>query len=207
MKVLVFDTETTGLIPKKRNDVWPSIVQLSYVFFDTKNPIDMVVENDIVNVGNIEIPIDTIKIHGITNKISCEQGKPIKDVILRFSDYIGKSDILVAHNLQFDKRIIIKEYERLEYPNYFNLYNKIYYDTMTNGKELCQIYINGRNRRPYLKFPKLTELYIKLFGEDTLAISNAHNAIIDVIMTMRCYLRMNTIGHTINFQNLYKQFL
>jgi DNA polymerase III epsilon subunit-like protein len=207
MKVLVFDTETTGLIPKKETQVWPIVVQLSYVFFDTNNPGNMVIENDIVNVGNIEIPIDSIRIHGITNEISYERGKPIKDVILKFSEYIEQSDILVAHNLQFDKRIIMKEYERLEYPNYFNLYNKVYYDTMHNGKELCQIYIAGRYKRPYLKFPKLTELYSKLFGEDELAMSNAHNAIIDVIMTMRCYLKMNTIKHTINFENLYKQFL
>lgn len=207
MKVLVFDTETTGLIPKKETQEWPHIVQLSYVFFDTENPGDMIIENDIVNVGNIEIPIDSIKVHGITNDISYERGKPIKDVILKFSENIGQSDILVAHNLQFDKRIIIKEYERLGYPNYFNLYNKVYYDTMLSGKELCQIYIGGHYKRPYLKFPKLTELYFKLFGEDKLAISNAHNAIIDVIMTMRCYLKMNTIRHTINFEKLYKQFL
>ena len=39
MKVLVFDTETTGL-PTERNasisdlEVWPHIVQLSYILYD-----------------------------------------------------------------------------------------------------------------------------------------------------------------------------
>ena len=41
MKVLVFDTETTGLIPKKTSvfdtTKWPYVVQLSYILYDTES--------------------------------------------------------------------------------------------------------------------------------------------------------------------------
>jgi DNA polymerase III epsilon subunit-like protein len=207
MKVLVFDTETTGLLPKDKNDEYPYIVQLSYVYFDTKNMKQIEAINSIVNVGDIEIPIETINIHGITNEKSHNLGRPIMDVLLEFSQYIDKTDIIVAHNLNFDKTVVIKEFERLGYPNYFNVYDKLYYDTMINGKELCQLYTKGHYKRPYLKFPKLVELYCKLFDDDNIAIANAHNAIIDVLMTTRCYLRMNSINNSLDFNKLYKQYL
>ena len=207
MKVLIFDTETTGLLPKDKNGEYPYIVQLSYVYFDTTKMAQIEAINSIVNVGDIEIPIESINIHGITNEISHNLGRPIKEVLLEFSEYIDKTDIVVAHNLNFDKTVVIKELERLEYPNYFNIYDKLYYDTMIYGKELCQLYTNGNYKRPYLKFPKLVELYSKLFSDDDNAIANAHNAIIDVLMIMRCYLKMNSIKNTIDFNKMYKQYL
>ena len=87
MRVLVFDTETTGL-PKSKIinpdtlNLWPYIVQFSYVIYDT-------VLNDIVETSDsivkledgITIPEDSTKIHGITDEISKKNGIEI-DLIL-----------------------------------------------------------------------------------------------------------------------------
>ena len=76
MNILVFDTETTGLIPRiidYNNKYWfstfPYIVQFSWILYNDNS-------NYIVDKGDciiklkddITIPEDSIKIHGITNQ-------------------------------------------------------------------------------------------------------------------------------------------
>ena len=80
MKVLVFDTETTGL-PEENNvsilDTfrWPYIVQLSFIYYDSEiNDVIEYYDNVIKLPDNITIPEDSIRIHGITNEIMREKG-------------------------------------------------------------------------------------------------------------------------------------
>ena len=80
MKILVFDTETTGLpdgynVPYQQSSRWPHIVQFSFILYDLeKNKI--ISESDFI----IDVPDDvtisekSIEIHGITKKISRNQG-------------------------------------------------------------------------------------------------------------------------------------
>ena len=196
MKVLIFDTETTGLLSKKNT---PHIVQLSYILFDTITS-ELHIENDIINV---QIPTESSDIHGITNEISREKGISIKDAILKFINNVDDCDILVAHNYTFDKTMISIELERLNYPCYLNLKTNVY-DTMIKGLNICNIKKINKNGKEYLKYPKLSELYTKLFNEDNSNIlSRTHNAIIDVLVTLRCYLKMNSIENAIDFERLY----
>lgn len=210
MKVLVFDTETTGLIPKnpKTLEDWPHIVQLSCIFIDLDRLDEMYVDNFIIN-PEVDIPKETSDIHGITNEIAKKDGIAIRDVLLRITAWLDEADVLVAHNLSFDKKIIEKELERMDYPNYFNIREYEIYDTMKEGKNLCNIVVVNKRGHGYIKFPKLIELYKYLFKptDDCLELSNAHNAIYDVLMTLRCYLEMNKIDTSIDFNKLYKSYL
>ena len=210
MKVLVFDTETTGLIPKKTKTLadWPHIVQLSCIFIDLDKLDEMYVDNFIVN-PEVDIPKETSDIHGITNEIAKRDGIAIRDVLLRLTAWLDEADVLVAHNLSFDKRIIEKELERLDYPNYFNVKKHEVYDTMKEGKNICNIVVMNKRGQGFIKYPKLIELYNYLFKpkEDCIELTNAHNAIYDVLMTLRCYLEMNKIETTIDFKKLYESHL
>jgi hypothetical protein len=83
MRVLVFDTETTGLPQSKiispdTLKLWPHIVQFSYVIYDT-DVNDMVVSSDnIVKVGkDVVISEGSIELHGITSEISQSKGSNI----------------------------------------------------------------------------------------------------------------------------------
>ena len=72
MKILVFDTETTGLPIKDENgkepsiydyDKWPYIIQISYILYDLSTN-DTIIKNDYVKIDNsIIIPDESFKIH------------------------------------------------------------------------------------------------------------------------------------------------
>ena len=61
MKILVFDTETTGLPSPKnvsitRPECWPHIIQFSYLIFDMKDDKLLVREDNIIKLSdNVEI--------------------------------------------------------------------------------------------------------------------------------------------------------
>ena len=212
MKILVFDTETTGLPPRKKSNSnlsdWPHIVQLSYILYNTDNN-SYVVRNRIIDTRDkFVIPKESSNIHGITEEISKEKGIFIEDAVIEFSGFIDVSDVIVAHNLSFDRNIIVKELERLNYPNYFNIRENKYYDTMIESIELCKIPLERPWKNQKYKYPKLVELYSLLFSDEEAKIMDfAHNAIIDVIMTLRCYMKMTNQEHTIDFNEMYKKYI
>ena len=209
-KVLIFDTETTGLIPKHTTVLadWPHIVQLSCIFINLDKLDEMFVDNFIINPG-VLIPKESADIHGITNEIAEDKGINIQGALLSFAYFLENADIIVAHNLNFDKRIIETELKRMGYPNVFNTKPRQIYDTMKKGTNMCNIMRTGKGGRQYKKFPKLSELYEHLFKPkvDCCEYKNAHNAIYDVIMTLRCYLKMNEIETEIDFDKLYRSYL
>ena len=71
MRVLVFDTETTGLFPP-RNEIakYPYIVQISWFIYDFgDNKIKSMNDHIIKLAPNMVIPQQSIDVHGITNEI------------------------------------------------------------------------------------------------------------------------------------------
>jgi len=194
MKVIVFDTETTGL-PEDifasfhESSKWPHIIQLSYITFDTETKeileyIDRVIKLD----PSVIITPGSIAIHQITREKSESQGIPITDVLIEFAKSIQTADVIVGHNIIFDKRIIIVELYRHGIKNCF--YNKLgaipEYCTMKRTMDLCAIpKVNPKTGKTYNKFPTLTELHSKLFG---VAPKGTHNAIADVMICLRCYI-------------------
>ena len=88
-RVIVFDTETTGL-PSKYNakvsepDIWPYIVQFSWIVYDIES-MDMLKKEDyIIKLKNMSIPPQSTKIHGITNEIMNEKGVDLVQVLAKF---------------------------------------------------------------------------------------------------------------------------
>ena len=197
MKVLVFDTETTGL-PKERNpsiyntSQWPHIIQLSYILYDT-NKDKMLVEHDWI----IKIPVDTEmsketeNIHGISMEDSQRDGIDIVDALEYFDICLSAADVVVGHNLQFDKKMIIIENIRNKRTSGFKNKKTSEFCTMINGVDICKIYkrstINPREK--YLKYPTQSELHKKLFNQIP---QGVHNSWIDILVCLRCYLMMTS---------------
>ena len=103
MKVLVVDTETTGL-PEKWNpsifsqkEKWPHIIQLSYLLYDTNiNKIISCVDEIIKLDYHIPISSESIKIHGINRTTSHRKGISINKALLGFYEAFEACDIVVG---------------------------------------------------------------------------------------------------------------
>jgi DNA polymerase-3 subunit epsilon len=203
MRVLIFDTETTGLASSKiispdTLKLWPHIVQFSYVLYDTETNDILDLHNSIIRVSEgINIPEESIKFHGITNDISKDCGVEIELVLTEFFYQLKSADKIIGHNVSFDinmvkvelLRIIYSRTQSSEFKNYLHFISnsKNIGCTLKDSVELCNIKALDKYGKEYLKFPKLIELHQKLFNSDP---NNLHNSLNDILVTLRCYIKM-----------------
>ena len=184
MKLCVFDTETTGLlkrnqIPTPENvDMFPHIVQLSWVMLDTET-LKMKEYDYIISAPSI--PEESTAIHGITQSMNTAQGFRFDLIYDILQLCLDECDLIIGHNIEFDIQMI--KVECLRYNISVN-WNKPTYCTMKNTTHICKIL--KENNYGY-KWPKLSELHVFLFNESP---ANLHNALIDVIVCLRCYYKL-----------------
>lgn len=195
MRVLVFDVETTGL-PIGKNpsisdlDKWPYIVQLSYIMYDTNTNVIDLSYNEILKLPDyVEISSESIKLHKITEEINKQLGINRRIALQTFNRVLGRADIIVGHNISFDKRMMMVECARNSVYHLFNHkgVKKIEYCTMKNSVDVCKIEKTSDNGKKYFKYPNLSELYYYLFGEVP---ENTHNSFVDVLLCLRCYVKL-----------------
>ena len=193
-KIIVFDVETTGL-PSKYNPsidelgVWPYIVQFSWIVYDTEIMDMLSIKDYIIKLpNNMKIPEPSTKIHGITNEMMEKNGRNLEQIIYEFLEDVSNVNVCVAHNMKFDKSMITVEGMRNNVANIKKMFEgKVEFCTMVYGNDICKLTrLNYRNQR-VSKFPKLIELYEKLFNEVP---NNLHNSLNDVLVCFRCYYRL-----------------
>ena len=181
MKSLVFDTETTGLpigrnVPIHKTEFYPFIVQFSWMIYDNKSmKIEKVCDYIIKLPEGEVIPDSSIKIHGITNEQMKIEGVDIVGVLREFTRDVLNSDMLVAHNLNFDKTIVQVEYLRNNKINWLGRHRKKEYCTLRNSINLCKIERKSKDGSIYFKFPKLMELHQFLYRKVP---NNLHNSLV-----------------------------
>ena len=206
MFVLVFDTETTGL-PKTKviNETTinglPYIVQLSYMIYDTDSTKIIKISDNIVKIPeNVELSKESIAIHGIDRNKMNENGKPIVEILQEFLTDIDSTDLIIAHNIDFDINMIIIELYRsamdtnnshikeINLPVTVKLQYMNRYCTMKNSIELCNIKkFSKTTGNEYVKFPTLSETYYKLFNVKP---NNMHNSLNDIYACFRCFYKL-----------------
>jgi len=200
---LCFDTETSGLCPKyPTQDIskYPYITQLSFILYDSKEGtvirhfnsyIKQTVEHDYTSTA--------FQMTKITKEM-CDNGVPIAKALAEFYNCYLLCGTLVAHNLQFDKKMIqlemLRNYnlerQKPEMSVMFNdTFNELFsiktYCTMNGGKDITSIFITDKHGNRWKKNPKLSELYEKLFSEKP---ENLHNSLVDTIVCLKCYIKM-----------------
>jgi len=192
---LFFDTETTGL-PKGNNydaaitetDVWPRLVELAWIIYDAdfkpRASHDFIILRD-----EFDIPDSASKIHGIYDKDSDKYGHKIAPVLQLFGKDVVKCKYVVGHNVSFDVNVVGCEMARLKWTDWVErLPHFPQLCTMKAGTPVCKI--KGAYNR--FKWPKLEELYKHLFNED---LEDAHNALVDIQATARCFFELHKKGH------------
>ena len=196
MKVLIFDTETTGL-PTERNpsiretNKWPHIIQLSYIVYDTDTCYILDWSDDIIRLDDgVDITEGSINIHKITRSMSKRKGIPLIDAVNKFNGALQDCDRVVGHNISFDKRMIMVESIRLRISQYFTINGrgKPEQCTMKVNVDTCKIEATSRSGEKYFKYPTLTELHSHIFNQSP---KGMHDSMADVIICARCYGMLN----------------
>lgn len=178
MKLLIFDTETTGL-PKSRQPAangpnnWPHIVSISWIVLDSETNAELKMSSYIIKPNGWTIPEDSVKIHGITQEIAIERGVSLYDVM---SEFVQEAcDAWVAHNLEFDMSVIVNAVLwdlKINFP----ATPQRKFCTMLLSKPICKL--PGYFKNSY-KPPKLKELYFHAFGRHPVE-AELHNSMYDV---------------------------
>jgi DNA polymerase III epsilon subunit-like protein len=157
---LVFDVETTGLLPKPNRCLsisdYPYITQVSFVIYDLVDcKIVQTFDSYIDIESHVVISDEVSALTGITRELCREKGRPIVNVLLDLYDAYHTCDGIVGHNLDFDVKMILIEMERhleeildrnkqcchLFQPLYEELRGLERYCTLRKGTSLCNIVI------------------------------------------------------------------
>lgn len=184
-KIIVFDTETTGL-PVKRGQIallapknWPDIVSISWSVFLGVERIKHV--EYIVKPTMWMIPAESAAIHGISHETALIKGIPLVDVLMEFKQDIADANHIIAHNLEFDKNVVFNAFKwrlGLDPTPFWPRRGDVC--SMRNSELEIKLPIapGGRKTPTGYKAPKLDELWKATF--DTEAPPGAHGASRDV---------------------------
>lgn len=180
MKIIVFDTETTGFpTPGQPLEKQPYLCQFAAIILEFNPQNKSIIElsrTDILIKPPIAIPAECTNIHGITDAMVANQ-KTFSEHSALILSLFKQADIAVAHNLIFDQQLIEFELQRCDMDK--NFLPAQTYDSMKETKHLCKL--PGRNGN--YKSPRLMELHQFLVGQP---FQEAHNAMKDVEALARC---------------------
>ena len=164
-QLVFFDLETTGLDPKKGHRV----IELAAVIMDEGGIMQEY--RSFVRPERL-IPVQAIKIHGITNEML--RGQPEPNVVYPALKEIIKDIPLVAHNAKFDMAFLRQEFGML--------------DMQLNNQSICTLEMS-RERFPNLANHKLSTVYRHLIGKSNSDIRQ-HRALDDARMVAAIWLAM-----------------
>jgi DNA polymerase III epsilon subunit-like protein len=187
---------------------WPHIVQFSYVIYDNISNTLEINDNIIKIPDNIDIPEESIAIHGITKKMTKQYGVTLNEAFQKFFQYVEMADYIIGHNIDFDINMVrvellreiyksndelifhkIEESEEIQlWKEYLNeLQNKEnIVCTMKTNTDFCNITAVSKYGKPYIKFPTLNQLHHKLFSTEPKML---HDSCVDILVTLRCYMK------------------
>jgi DNA polymerase III epsilon subunit-like protein len=183
MRILYFDTETTGL-PTQRNktgldapNIWPDLVSISWILAD--GPTTLKRETHYIKPKGWVIPEDSIKIHGVTNEYAATNGKELKHVMDKFKGDLLTAHRVIAHNMEFDRNVVynVCKWRLAQDPTQFWDQKKEFCSMLASRDQLKLPSKYPKPHDPY-KNPRLDELYTDTFKKPPPA--NAHSSDRDV---------------------------
>lgn len=187
MLIFAYDTETTGLPAfKDPSDAphQPHIVQVAAALVDSESRklvagIDLIVRPD-----GWEIPDETIEVHGITNDEAARVGIDESLATELVLDLWRNADLRVAHNQQFDARIM-----RIALKRYAS---EATADEWKEGSAFCTCRAGKPHVNANGKLPTLSEAYAHYVGG---TFDGAHSARSDMEACLSVYFAMVDAGH------------
>jgi DNA polymerase-3 subunit epsilon len=193
--ILFFDTETTGFTRDNlplADPAQPYIVQLAAQLCRTDGkPIagfSLIIDN------GVEIPERAKAVHGITEEHCVKFGVSAVSALATFAHLHQRADLLVAHNIKFDKAVIDTAMTRTQ--GMEMRLKKPLYCTMESAKPVIALPPTDRMRAAGFngpKAPRLEECIRHFFNEDLV---DAHDAMADLLACKRVYLHLKSLEET-----------
>lgn len=191
MNILIFDTETTGLPLYKEpseDPGQPHIVELAALLYDDTTGELVEQLHAIVRPKGWIIPDDVAEIHGITTERAMDEGRPEAEVLAEFLALHARAGLRVAHNEDFDQRIVRIAIKRHADPDECNA--DAIADAFKAAPKYCTMKADAKARG--VKWPKLVEAYKHHTGKDLG--EDAHSALFDARACAEVYFAMNPIA-------------
>lgn len=162
---LIFDTETTAKKPTEAR-----IIQLAALGLDDQGNKKAEL-NILIKPDGWKVSEEITEITGITHQDCEDYGVPIRFALSLFYYLIKNSNIIIAHNLNYDYQVVGHECSILKKPNFLD--GLVKFCTMHETTNIVKI----RSPRGGYKWPKLQEAYKFFFKKE---FENAHDAMADV---------------------------
>lgn len=184
MLALIFDTETNGKAAFNQpsiDPVQPDLVQLGALLVDLDTGSEYGTMDVIVYPSSWTISQEVAMIHGISQGLAERVGINLDSAINGFLDMVSVADLIVAHNIAFDKLVIERACARVDLAfgrevGVSPFEDKQLFCTMKAATDI----VKKKGKRPMhehdYKWPKLVECMEFFFNE---GLAGAHNAIID----------------------------
>ncbi len=190
-KVLFFDTETSGFIKKAipaddPEQAW--CVQIGAILATQTEDLGKM--NTIIQSNGREMGYRAEKVHGISAEKADADGVPELTAAEEFGMLLRQADLVVCHNFDFDWKFVQQMLERnmekmsdearsafyLDLPNFCTMKDKT-----------VKKFVQAKNVKGHLKWPKLIELHEKLFN---CGFDGAHDAFADIVATKNCFYKL-----------------
>lgn len=200
MKAIIIDTETNGKIKNfklkltKQNlqfqpavtlDNFPRVTQIAWQLVSLETGEVLNEYQSLIKPDGWTVPTEQFFIDNNMSTERCErEGVPCMEALEVLKQDMNQSDLLVAHNMDFDIPVIQAEMLRYKV-KYIKQLVKVC--TMKESVEHCKI----PSAYGGYKWPKLEELYKVLFDKD---MKGAHDAFADVSACRECFIQLVKLG-------------
>ena len=175
MKLVCFDTETTGLDVQKEH-----IIQLSIVKFDT-DTWQIIDQRDwyILPEGEFTIPAEAEAVHHISKDFLLEHGVSLRSIFDEFKAFVGNHDMLSYNGNGYDAPLLHYNLKRAGLD--FSFEGRTWYDALL----LERIHTAGKLDENGEKLHNnLTSAYTRYYGHP---FEGAHNSLDDVMATIEVF--------------------
>lgn len=193
MKILFFDTETTGLpknwrAPMSDLNNWPDVIQLAWVVTDRDGNV-LRRQKHMIKPDGWKVPVEKFWIDNGYSTEGCERdGIPMMYALDIFNSDLFTANVLVSHNMDYDYNVLGAE--MLRRGNKVTLAALTRICTKVASTAYCKIPQTSGWGRGY-KWPTLTELHTHLFGT---GFDGAHDALADVIACKNSFFELVNRG-------------
>ena len=171
-RFLLLDTETNGLprnryAPPSTPNNWPAILQLSWATY-TLGPDGRTLTQESVRDLGLALPAEeawnpeAAAVHGIS-EAEARSGTPVRDGLLELQAALRTADVVVAHNLSFDKPILRGAAYRVGLRDFWPAKGVQEFCTMEGTRDLLRL-PSSHEKATRWKAPRLNELHTWLFG-------------------------------------------